>query len=425
MTKKQRRQLIWKIVVAVVLVAAVLLLPRLWQPDFRKQLAKTLNANPEFLLLNFPPADGRLPGSVFVREQLLLPVAFTKRDDAAISQGTTFELGWSQITGAGGTADVAAGPLSGLFGDTESARLEVKATNCRVLEMTLGDIRQRLLASASVQDLAARNKAMIVVVRAYEGVLETKVHRTSKLSAEAWSALKAKAKSASDPAMTAGKAKIEVKGDTGDEIVLAWKEPVVFACEVQAATLFTTHLGTKPNEVKFEALKATEVPSGNAATMSAPAAAANSSSGPWALMTIASGYYPDYAPLRQEWNQFSAAVFEQAMQSWHPALRERMWSTDAAPLRREAVMSRVQQFFQNAKAQGARRAVIYYVGHQLSSGSGDLMLLQGTCGLLGICQRQVRHLFRRLPDIGVRSSTRRGLPIPLATTFDWRASTEV
>jgi hypothetical protein len=168
---------------------------------------------------------------------------------------------------------VAAGPLHGLFGDTESARLEVKAANCRVLEMTLGDIRKRLLASSDVQDLAAQNKAMVVVVRAYEAVLDTKIHRTSKLSAEAWGALKAKAKSVSDPDMNAGNAKIEIKGDTGDEMVLAWKEPVVFACEVQAANLFTTHLGAKPNEVKFEVLKAKDVPSGNAATMALPASA--------------------------------------------------------------------------------------------------------------------------------------------------------
>lgn len=380
MTRQKKKRLIRALIGAglvILLALAVWLLPRFWRKDFRQELARTLNANPEFLLLNFPPAQGRLPGSVFAREGTLLPVAYTDRTDQGIAQGATFDLGWSQIGSAMAAGNFAGGPLNAVFSSSDKAHVELKATNCRVLEMTLGDIRRRLLGSTDVQDLAARGRKLIVVVRAYEGVLESRVRRSGKASAEAWAEVKAKAKAAADPANTGRDGKLVFKGESDDEVLLAWTEPVVFACEFQEATLFTSHLGTQPNEVRFEAIRAQDVPASNGTTSPSPTTASTAPAAPWGLMTIASGHYPQNIGLQQEWNAESATTFATALSAWRPSIVDHLWSQPDSPLQRSRVLERVRDFFRKARAGGAQSVVIYYVGHMLSSGSGDLLLLQG------------------------------------------------
>jgi hypothetical protein len=341
MTKKQKNITI-AAVVLVLIAAASLLLPKLWQPDLRTELAKVLREDPKQLVLNVPPADGLVPGSVFVKDsQRLIPLKRTERSEAAIKEGTTFELGWSQLADASGKGSMGSGSLGAMFGDTENAKIEVRATQCKVLDMDVAEIRKRV-KTQEVMDLASdESKQIAVVVRAYEGILETKLSRTSKASAEAWKALQDKAKSAESATTTAGKTAVEVKGSTNDELVVAWKVPVVFACVVQKVSFFATHLGSEADGVKLEVLDGSMLAVDPTQTPQASVTPEK----PWALLTIASGFYPKNALLRQDWNAVSAEVFEASMQPWKPGLSMRAWATPAAPLNRETLLAEVRDFF--------------------------------------------------------------------------------
>ncbi|MDI1312894.1 hypothetical protein [Prosthecobacter sp.] len=346
MTKKQKKKAILAAVAVAVIAAIALLLPKLWQSDFRTELAKVLNEDAKQLVLNVPPADGLLPGSIFVKDhQRLIPFKRTLRNETAITQGADFVLGWNQMADASGKAGMGKGGLGALFGDTESAKIEVRATQCRVLDMDSSEITKRV-KTQEVMDLAAdETKEVAVIVRAYEGILETKIRRTSQATAEAWRKVQEQAKSAESVSTTGGKASVAIQGNTDDEVVVVWKEPVVFACVVQKVTFFAKHLGTDPDEVMLEKLDGEQLSLDTAALPHNASSSPIAPESPWALLTISSGYYPKNAGLRQDWNAISAGVFESSLQPWKPALSRHLWATSNAPLQREALLAEVRDFF--------------------------------------------------------------------------------
>jgi hypothetical protein len=346
MTNKQKRSLIYGVTLLTAIATAAILVPKLLKKDLRAELAKVLNEDPKQFVLNVPPAGGLAPGSVFIKDHLrLIPLKRTPRNDDGITQGAVFELGWAQLADATGKGSVGTGSLGALFGDTESANIEVRAKNCRILDMDLDKIRERL-KSTDLMDLAAdKTKQITVVVRAYEGVLETKISRKSKTNAEAWKEVQEKAESTSSVTSGAGNAAVEVKSNTDDEILLTWKEPVIFACSVQSVTYFASHLGPKAEGVDLQPLQGENLSLAPQALDVGPPTSLRATEEPWALLTIASGHYPKNNTLRQDWNAVSAEVFESSLKPWKPVFSERLWAADADPLDRNRVLASVGDFF--------------------------------------------------------------------------------
>jgi hypothetical protein len=80
--------------------------------DLRKEIAQRFQVEEGSFVLNLPPRPGCLPGSIFT-EDLRFPIARTKRDDAALERGPSFEF--SADFGFDAGANVSAG-LAEWFG---------------------------------------------------------------------------------------------------------------------------------------------------------------------------------------------------------------------------------------------------------------------------------------------------------------------
>jgi hypothetical protein len=371
--KSTKKQLVWFVAGAFIVGIVVFLYPRLRRPDARVELAKVLGVNPEFLHLNIPPSTGRLPGSTFVISGSLLPIDFTSRDDKDLISGDPFALDWHITTLFSGEGASGAGPLGVLFENSEAVRIEIRAHDCRVIEMKLPVIKDRLLHSKEVLEQSARGNNPFVVVRAFEGTLETRLTKSGKESARAWDDVKESARRSSKASQT-NTTRISLAGTSEDEVIVSWPTPVVFAYEVQKASLITTHLGTKPDDVNFAPVSVSDLT--NATPKNPKPTAKSEGTGGWAMLTIASGYYPQVQFLNQEWNASSAGVFEDALLPYHPSSVLRLRSSADTSLTANLVLSNATQFVKHATEEGRSLVVVYYVGHTVSGASGNLWLVQ-------------------------------------------------
>jgi len=346
MSSKKKRTLALAVTAVAVIAAAAILVPKLLKKDFRAELAKVLSEDPKGFVLNVPPASGLIPGSVFVKDNLrLIPLKRTPRNDESITQGNPFELDWAQLAGSSGKGNVGTGALGALFGDTEAANIQVRAKDCRILDMDLEKIKRRLM-STDLMDLSAdKTKQVTVVTRAYEGILETKITRKSKTNAEAWKEVQENAKNTSAASSGAGDAAVEIKANADDEIVIAWKDPVIFACSVQSVSYFASHLGTEPDKVELKKIEGQDILVDPQGLLGGPPTSMRATEAPWALLTIASGHYPKNYNLRQDWNAVSAEVFENSLQPWKPVMTDRIWASDTDPLERKQLLAKLGDFF--------------------------------------------------------------------------------
>lgn len=346
MTKKQKHTLALAVTLLVVVAAMAILVPKLLKKDFRAELAKVLSEDPKSFVLNVPPASGLVPGSVFLKDNLrLIPLKRTPRTDESITQGNSFDLDWAQLAGSSGKGNVGTGSLGALFGDTEAANLQVRAKDCRILDMDLDKIKQRL-KNTDLMDLTAdQTKQIAVVTHAYEGILETKITRKSKTNAEAWKKVQENATKTGEASSGAGNAAIEIKSNTDDEINFAWKEPVIFACSVQSVSYIASHLGSEPDKIELKEVPGETLLIDPQGLLGGPPTSTRATEAPWALLTIASGHYPKNHNLRQDWNAMSAEVFESSLHPWKPVLTHRIWASNSDPLERTRLLASLGDFF--------------------------------------------------------------------------------
>ena len=250
-----RRWWFWAVLSVVVVGAAVLLAPGFFRSDFKTELAKQLNVEKDLLHLNVPLAKARFPGFTFVIKPALIPIEYPDRSDPDITEGQAFSLDWTSanLSSASGSN---AGPIGALFANSQGVKIEIRAVNCKVIEMTLADLKRRLLASSDVLDQAAKGNRPMVIVRSFEGRLEIRLAKTGKTSADVWIGVKKRSKDLIEPS---GKQDVELQDKGTDEMVMSWKEPVVFAYEVVEAEIITTRLGVRPDDVRFTPVPATEL----------------------------------------------------------------------------------------------------------------------------------------------------------------------
>jgi hypothetical protein len=97
----------------------------------------------------------------------------------------------------------------------------------------------------------------------------------------------------------------------------------------------------------------------------------------WALATIASGRYQFLAGMDQDWNTQSADLVADALADWRPTVSRSLKPADSSGLSRQAVLTFLDMFIQEAQKAKAELLVIYYVGHMERTGTGALSLLMG------------------------------------------------
>jgi hypothetical protein len=240
----------------VVIGAAVFWIPRMFKPDFKTELAKQLNVEKSMLYLNLPPSRGRLPGFTFVAQPTLLPIGYPDRSDPDIKQGQEFSLDWSLADSSTASGTKGAGPLGALFSNTQGINTELRVRGGRVIEMTLLDLKRRLLASSDVLDQAARGNKPMVIVRAFEGELELRLTKSGAVSGDVWLGKKKLAEAVKAPS---GQQEVEVHDNGSNQTTISWKDPVVFAYEVMRAEIITKSMGVQPDDISFSRVPAAEL----------------------------------------------------------------------------------------------------------------------------------------------------------------------
>jgi hypothetical protein len=350
-------------------IGAKLMVNVLYPQDLRSQLAHILGVRPDVLWINLPPANNRRPGSAFVLQRTLLPIDSVRVDPDELSTGSEFELGWVNSTGSKVNAGSDAGILSLLYGDSGEFKVDLRAKNCRSIELPIDKLKKRLLGSEEVKAQAAQGRDPLVVVRSYEGVVTLRISRTGSTSAQAWQ----KAKSSTKEAAGFPNSKISVQGESDDSLEVTFKESIVFAYEMVAAKLITTHLGSEPNDVQFTPVFE---PAAKELTSARSTAVAPDDPRRWALATVAVSDYPKTAWLQQPWNRHSAAALESSLKTFGPTLLS-SYRTDPEQLSTaKRLVAFAEEVGRQAKSAAARLIVFYYVGHTVTTRDGHVLLLQ-------------------------------------------------
>ena len=179
----------------------------------------------------------------------MIPIMFPPEDTGDMETGEGFDLEWGTLTKSDASGGVGAGLFDTLFKQESFDKISLRATECRILELPLQKVRERLLESDEVVKAADAKTPVFVIIRSYMGKIEMKITKDSKTSGEAWTE---KVEEAEGIAERAGKGNLGITSKSDRDMVITWQTPTVFAYEAMEANLLTTHLGTDPNEVELK-----------------------------------------------------------------------------------------------------------------------------------------------------------------------------
>jgi hypothetical protein len=362
--------------------------------DVRSQLASTFNVDAKYLYINLPPADGRLPGFAFVNVGPTIPLVYPSATDKAFHRGPDFDMNWAAADTTGANFSVSAGFFSTLLKSAPGVTIAVRATHAHVVELSLDEIKRRVLHSSAMQEQYAKGNNPFVVVRSYEAILKIHIARSSGASVQSWTQ---KQQAADQGAKTAHSGTpfllIDKKGENDLEITVS--QPVVFAYEVLSVRFVSTSLGTQPDDVKFERVPAAALSTSKRAQRgSGRRIAARRMSHldgtrrrvptfTWGLITIVQDGYPKNRLLEPPTQGFYAQVADRVsrdLAGYQPRKHYVLIGTDAAPLTSGKVISFVANTARQAKLDGVDMLVVYYIGHALAGPNGEVFLLQGDVG---------------------------------------------
>lgn len=375
---------VWAVlgIAAVLVAAAVLLLPRLRTPSLRASLAEALNVPERDFFVNIPPAPSRYPGSVFATAQWL-PLERVEANDPGLERRPApFTLRLARFDDARAEGGVS----SGLFGEVLRNRrvldIDVSVDSAVVLEASVPELKRRLLDSEAVRSALDKGARPVVVTRAYEGRVTLTLRRRRDTSGEGWAAVTRAACSATGdcPAGVGGlvgsdTTRLSTAASATDTLAITIPQPVVFAYQVMEASFVTTHLGASgPDSVVLRPVRDTAAPPADSRAAGGTAAAPGSD---WALLTVAMGHYPKLQTRSQPWNAVSAALVRDALAPYGPRWVDSLAGTPDQPLTDAAVVAAAADAARRAKAAGARAVIVYYIGHAFALPGDDVTLLMG------------------------------------------------
>jgi hypothetical protein len=146
-----RRYVIAFITVALVVLIAALLLPRILvrHRSLVDALAEALQLprdRRDFFFVNLPPAAARYPGSVLVIPQMLL-LERSDENDVTIVEGKSFTLECEDANTANVVGSVSAAFAKELISNKDALKVTMRVEDGQVLEMAVDQLKHRLLNS--------------------------------------------------------------------------------------------------------------------------------------------------------------------------------------------------------------------------------------------------------------------------------------
>jgi hypothetical protein len=187
--------------------------------DFRADLAKQFNTDPQYFILNLPPRPGGWPGTIYTSDMRFV-VERGVVADPRLERGPSFDLSAKFDVEIGGKAHVGLERFFGVSaGAANLATAEVSFKKARIYDLTVAQLRER---ARTIPSTSGSGMDPLFVYRAYEGIPVLNLVRRASANAEAWATLK-------QGVVDAGLSATAVKGD-GLDVQSA--EPVIFAFEV-------------------------------------------------------------------------------------------------------------------------------------------------------------------------------------------------
>lgn len=358
------------LIAGVVLLAAVIVIPKLLVPDnnkLKQSLAKQFQVPEDFIYLNIPPANGRYPGAIFLHDHTIIPIEFAQKDDQKLVRGSVVNITLDATAEANSGGSLRMGFLGQLVESGRTKVLKVSIAEVRMVEMRGEDIKQALLNSQSAKNASMQNQPVYIVTRAYEGVITVNLSAKNSSTAEVM---------ADDIARSIPNSEVKVQGasNNDDMVTVQFATPTVFAFEVQKANYIMTHLGLEPNDVRLTPVNSEELPIDNAQDKTDSLAI---KSPKWQLAVISSGYYPFFSNAKQPWNAYCAKTVTECLSLYHPTKVVKMEATRENPLSASKVMRFADDLLQQGSKSNLDLLVVYYIGHMMTKENEDIVLMQG------------------------------------------------
>lgn len=187
--------------------------------DFRSDLAKQFNADPQYFILNLPPRPGGWPGTIYTPDMRFV-VERGVPADPRLERGPPFDLTANFDVELNGQAHVGLERFFGVSANAANvATAEVTFKKARIYDLTVAQLRDR---ARSMPPSSKDATGPLLVYRAYEGIPVLNLVRRAGADAQAWATLK---KGVVDAGLSASAAK-------GEGLDVESAEPIIFAFEV-------------------------------------------------------------------------------------------------------------------------------------------------------------------------------------------------
>lgn len=375
-----RKQVILTLAAIAALPALVFILARLLprKADLRSSLAAALNLRHDsaaYFFINLPPAASRYPGTILAADQLFVLDSVGASDPVHLT-GRSFQLSANYQLAGSALGSLGVPWLNEVASSKLKVGLQLQVTDGRILEMSVPDLKKRLLHSVAAQDAANKGTDPLIITRAYEGRLTYILTREGSDMGAVW-------EKAARSNLNAEQFRIDTSHAQQGVVRVEMLQPVIFAFEASSAHFILNDLGAKPSDVVLSPVRPQQekISTRKSATV-------------WSLVTIASGHYPKLAMLRQDWNADSARLVEGTLAQYGPAARLNLISTEEHPLTEQGVHRFLSKVATAVQANHSRFMVVYYIGHVMTWPSGDIALI------LGSASRIPRNLHpKRSPEV--------------------------
>jgi hypothetical protein len=352
----------WKLLVALgllgTLVAACVFFLAPATNTLQDALAKQFGQNPKFIQVNVPPLPGLYPGAVIVHPEagkLALLKSSTKPTDGP---GPDFSIQGASLSVSGLTLAARTDAIGQILGDSDRFSFTIDLNHARVHERTLLDLKKAVLADGEILIAYQKGAQPEVVHRAYEAVPTITVRRRSKVTADDWEKVKAKA---------AHESHAQVNSDDSTSFVAT--TPVVIAFQTVSVEYLSKQLGPdgKPDDVRFTDVKRApdERFGAQARTSHVP--------GMPGFASFCCGKYAPGPHLNLAGAESSALLVEDSLTS--VGCTPLVPKQDTDKLTRETFYQRLAELERRATEVHPPLVLVYWMGHMVSLRTGAIYLV--------------------------------------------------
>lgn len=217
--------------------------------DMSVDLAKSLNTDPDYLIINIPPRAQAVPSSVY-RLRGWLPILIGDLADKDLKKGDETSIDASAAVNGAGSVGANLMRVIGLSGSADiAAETSVLLPDAHSIEMVQDRIIDKITSSQEVQHACQRGEQMVVITKSYEGTPTVTMLKKEGGSAEAFEKAK----------LNAAQARADIKIDAADRFAYSAKSPIIFAFEITSLYCEQKKAGQGKYDLKMARLTSSQL----------------------------------------------------------------------------------------------------------------------------------------------------------------------